>query len=71
MACNPPSTKFVEYVIAHNEPISYRALQEETELADRTLSRALRRLRERDVIVVRHEHDDRRYHRYLLDRKMP
>lgn len=68
MSCQPPSTKFVEYVIAHNEPISYRALQEETGLADRTLSRALRRLRERDVIVVRRERDDRRYRRYMLDR---
>lgn len=58
----------MEYVIAHEEPISYHDLQAETDLADRTLSRALRTLRERDVIVVRRERDDRRYRRYMLDR---
>jgi DNA-binding MarR family transcriptional regulator len=68
MSCQPPSTKFVEYVIAHEEPISYSEIQQKTELSDRTLTRALQRLRERNVIVVRRDRDDRRYHRYLLDR---
>lgn len=69
MVCNhPPSTKFVEYVIANEGPISYGDLQAETDLSDRTLSRALRMLRERDVIMVNRESDDRRYRRYRLDR---
>lgn len=62
----PPSALFVRYVVAQHQPVSHPTLSTETGLPDRTLARALKRLRETNRIIESSTPTDARHRVYTL-----
>lgn len=56
----PPSAKYVYEVLDRDGPLSRRDLQERTQLPERTVDRALDRLRNGDFIYTTRDSEDLR-----------
>jgi DNA-binding MarR family transcriptional regulator len=64
----PPSAQYVYHVLEEDGPLPRQELLDRVELNERTLDRALDRLKERDNIAKKRDHTDLRRSIYKIDR---